>query len=188
MSSPGAQVVERYIEIMNKLDIDALGEIFTDDVVVRLPFAPDPVPKVTEGKEAVVALYGGFPHLVGPLGFHDLVISPLAAEGEFVAQYRSDTTMLSTGEPYRNSYISTFTVRDGSWRPSPSSSTRSCSCRRRAPRSPAPDRPTRERRSRSHLLGGSAVRRPVDPQWKGHPMTLAADSPVRSFARRTSRR
>jgi uncharacterized protein len=109
----GVAVIERYIEIMNKLDIDALGEILTDDVVVRLPFAPDPVPKVTEGKEAVLALYGGFPHLVGPLGFHDLVISPLEAEGEFVAEYRSDTTMLSTGEPYRNSYISTFTVRDG---------------------------------------------------------------------------
>ncbi|GAA4683330.1 nuclear transport factor 2 family protein [Pseudonocardia yuanmonensis] len=112
MSSGGA-VIERYIEIMNELDIDALGEILADDVVVRLPFAPDPVPKVTEGREAVLALYSGFPHLVGPLGFHDLRISPLAADGEFVAEYRSDTTMLATGEPYRNSYISTFTVRDG---------------------------------------------------------------------------
>ncbi|MCE3551656.1 nuclear transport factor 2 family protein [Pseudonocardia sp. RS11V-5] len=111
--STGQKVIERYVEIMNELDIDALGEIFADDVVVRLPFAPDPVPKVTEGKEAVLALYGGFPHLVGPLGFHDLVISPLATEGEFVAEYRSDTTMLATGQPYRNAYISTFTVRDG---------------------------------------------------------------------------
>ncbi|GAA2850601.1 hypothetical protein GCM10010472_04620 [Pseudonocardia halophobica] len=66
--STGAEVVERYIEIMNELDIDALGGIFADDVVVRLPFAPDPVPKVTEGKAAVLALYAGFPHLVGPLG------------------------------------------------------------------------------------------------------------------------
>ena len=109
----GSDVVERYIEIMNRLAVDELGGLFTDDVVVELPYAPDPVPKVTEGKEAVLALYAGFPHLVGPLGFHDLRISPLAAEGEFLAEYRSDTTMLSTGEPYRNSYISTFTVRNG---------------------------------------------------------------------------
>jgi ketosteroid isomerase-like protein len=113
VSTSDQAVVERYIEIMNKLDLDAFAEIVTDDVVVRLPFAPEPVPKLTEGKEAVVALYGGFPDLVSPLGFHDLVISPLAAEGEFVAEYRSDCTMLPTGKPYRNSYISTFSVRDG---------------------------------------------------------------------------
>jgi uncharacterized protein len=113
MTAAGQEVVERYIDIMNRLDLAAFADIVTDDVVVRLPFAPDPVPKLTEGKEAVVALYGGFPDLVSPLGFHDLRISPLAAEGEFLAEYRSDCTMLPTGKPYRNSYISTFTVREG---------------------------------------------------------------------------
>jgi ketosteroid isomerase-like protein len=111
--SAGTEIVERYIAVMNELDMDALAAILADDVVVRLPFAPDPVPKRTEGKEAVLALYGGFPSLVSPLGFHDLVVSPLAADGEFLAEYRSDCTMLSTGRPYRNGYVSTFTVRDG---------------------------------------------------------------------------
>lgn len=107
----GADVVRTYIEIMNRLDLDAFADLVTDDVVVRLPYAPDPVPKVTEGKAGVVGLYGGFPSLVGPLGFHDLEITPLPGDGEFLATYRSDSTMLSTGNPYRNDYISLFTVR-----------------------------------------------------------------------------
>jgi ketosteroid isomerase-like protein len=107
------EVVDRYFEIMNRLEIDALGELFADDVVFRLPFAPEPVPQRTEGKEAVLQVYSGFPDLVSPLGFHDIEIRPLAAEGEYVAEYRSDCTMLPTGAPYRNRYVGLFTVRDG---------------------------------------------------------------------------
>jgi ketosteroid isomerase-like protein len=81
--------------------------------VVRLPYAPDPVPKVTRGKGNVVGLYGGFPSLVSPLGFHDLEITALPGDGQLLATYRSDATMLATGQPYRNDYISLFTVRDG---------------------------------------------------------------------------
>ena len=50
---------------------------------------------------------------MSPLGFHDIEIKPLAAEGEYVAEYRSDCTMLPTGAPYRNRYVGLFTVRDG---------------------------------------------------------------------------
>jgi uncharacterized protein len=113
----GTKVIEQYFDIMNRLDIGALGDLLTEDVVVRLPFAPAPVPQRTEGRDAVLALYGGFPSLVSPLGFHDRTVlpvgQPLATPGEYVAEYRSDCTMLSTGQPYRNSYISLFTVRDG---------------------------------------------------------------------------
>lgn len=109
----GEQVVRTYIDIMNRLDLDAFAELVTDDVEVALPYAPEPVPRHTAGKEAVVALYGGFPSLVAPLGFHDLAITPLPGDGEFLATYRSDSTMLATGLPYRNDYISLFTVRGG---------------------------------------------------------------------------
>ncbi|TCK22423.1 nuclear transport factor 2 family protein [Pseudonocardia endophytica] len=105
--------VRRYLEIMNKLDVEALNDLFADDVVVRLPYAPDPVPKRTEGRENAVALYSGFPQLITPPGFHDEVIWALEEPGEFVAEYRSDCTMLSTGKPYRNDYIARFSVRDG---------------------------------------------------------------------------
>ena len=44
------EVVERYFAIMNELDIDALGDLFAEDIVFRLPFAPEPVPQRTEGK------------------------------------------------------------------------------------------------------------------------------------------
>lgn len=108
--------IERYIEIMNRLAVDELADLFTDDVVVELPYAPDPVPKRTAGREAVTALYGGFPQLVAPLGFHDVTIRPLGdgeSGADFLATYRSDSTMLASGKPYRNDYIALFTVRDG---------------------------------------------------------------------------
>jgi ketosteroid isomerase-like protein len=107
------EVVERYFEIMNRLEIDALGDLFADDVVFRLPFAPEPIPQETVGKAAVLEVYSGFPSLVSPLGFHDIEIKPLAADGGYVATYQSDCTMLPTGAPYRNRYIALFEVRDG---------------------------------------------------------------------------
>ena len=114
---------------MNRLDMDALGDLFADDIVFRLPFAPEPVPQRTEGKAAVLELYAGFPSLVSPLGFHDIDIQPLADEGKYVAEYRWDCTMLPTGAPYRNAYIGRFTVREGGSPSSPSSSTWSSSRR-----------------------------------------------------------
>lgn len=113
MSDSAEDVVRRYFEVMNRLDMDDLATLWHPDVVARIPYAPDPIPKETRGRENVQALWSGFPSLVTPLGFHDIRIEPLAEEGQFVVEYESNCTMIPTGQPYRNHYIGRFTIRDG---------------------------------------------------------------------------
>ena len=108
------EVVERYFEIMNRLDIDALGDLFADDIVFRLPFAPEPVPQRTEGKAAVLEVYAGFPSLVSPLGFHDIQIDALADGGQVRRRVPVATARCSRpARPTATRYIGRFTVRDG---------------------------------------------------------------------------
>lgn len=109
----GAQVVRRYLDAVGELDHEALTATFHPQVVMLLPFAPEGIPQEISGKDAVSEAMSGMFSLVTPLNFRDYRISGLEGEPTYLATYTSDSTIRSTGLPYRNNYISWFTVQDG---------------------------------------------------------------------------
>lgn len=107
-------VIERYLDAVSELNLSALAETFAPHVVMDLPYAPAGFPKQVSGAEGVRGFFDGMPQMISPLRFHDRRIDAVeGTPGEYVAEYRSDARILATGRPYRNTYISRFTIRDG---------------------------------------------------------------------------
>ncbi|SFT93472.1 hypothetical protein SAMN05660657_03981 [Geodermatophilus amargosae] len=105
-------VVEAYLDAVGRLDLPAIEATFADDVELVLPYAPPGFPKVSRGRAAAMEVYPE--GLMDPMRFSGYRIDALEGRpGEWVAEYTSDTRVLTTGRPYRNTYISRFRIRDG---------------------------------------------------------------------------
>lgn len=113
MTEPdGRDVVVAYLDAVGRLDLPAIEATFADDVELVLPYAPPGFPKVSHGRTEAMRVYPE--GVMEPMRFADYRIDALEGRpGEYVAEYTSDTTVLPTGLPYRNTYISRFSVRDG---------------------------------------------------------------------------
>ncbi|MFR9807115.1 nuclear transport factor 2 family protein [Pseudonocardia sp. RS010] len=109
----GTALVRRYIDAVSALDVDRIVATLHPDVVMHIPFAPEGIPTVVEGKAAVTEWFSAVPNLMAPLNYKDHDIVALEREGEYVARYSGSTTVLPTGNPYSTSYVALFTVRDG---------------------------------------------------------------------------
>ena len=108
----GRDVVVAYLDAVGRLDLPAIEATFAEDVELVLPYAPPGFPKVSRGRAEAMKVYPD--GLMEPMRFDGYRIDALEGRpGEWLAEYTSDTTVLTTGRPYRNTYISRFTVRDG---------------------------------------------------------------------------
>jgi len=112
-TSPKA-VVERYLDAMSRLDIDAQFAALADDVVCSFPTAPGDGPKEIQGKENNRAF---FTSVIRPMWsafrLTRIAVHPLADDPErVVAEFASEGSLVD-GSPYRNTYLALMTVRDG---------------------------------------------------------------------------
>jgi uncharacterized protein len=109
----GTTLVRTYIDAVSALDVDGIVATLHADVVMHIPYAPEGIPKVVEGRDAVREWFTAVPNLMAPLNYtgHDIVA--LTREGEYVARYSGSTTVLPTGIPYGTDYVALFTVQDG---------------------------------------------------------------------------
>ena len=112
MNPDDKAVVEAYLDAVGRLDLPAIAATFADDVEVVLPYAPAGFPKVSSGRDEAMKVYPE--GLMEPMRFADYRIDALEGRpGELVAEYTSDTRVIPTDRPYRNTYISRFSIRDG---------------------------------------------------------------------------
>lgn len=109
----GKALITSYLDAVATLDVAAVAPLFTKDGKVVIPYAPEGIPPVIEGRDAIEAYYRALPDMATELNFSDYRIHALDEDGEFVAEYTSDSAMKPTGAIYRNTYITRVTVRDG---------------------------------------------------------------------------
>lgn len=107
------EVITSYLDAVAGLEVAEIAPLFHEDGRLVLPYAPEGIPPVLEGREAIDAFYAALPQMIGALNFADYRIRATEEPGEYVAQYTSNATMRETGENYRNTYVTTVTVRDG---------------------------------------------------------------------------
>lgn len=106
-------LVHRYLETLNSGDLAALPEILHPEISLEIPFVAGDAPKITAGLDAVTAYLQGLPSIATSMRLLDIEVHALLDDpNELVAEYRSEMT-LTNGRPYRNTYITRATVRDG---------------------------------------------------------------------------
>lgn len=105
-----AEVLRRVFDVLGEADVDALGDLYTDDHVLELPYAK-PEPVRVEGRAAVQ----DYLRRAFTVFRFDLTIAAVheLADGDLVAEYTSAGTVLPTGRPYANSYVGLWRFRGG---------------------------------------------------------------------------
>ena len=106
-------LVTRYFELWNVLDVDSVETLLHPDVELEVPFSLPGTPELFTGKPEVAAFLHAAPNRMGPLGFHALEVLTLEDPNELVAEYRSDAVVRGSNKPYRNRYIARITISDG---------------------------------------------------------------------------
>lgn len=96
-------IVERFVEVMNTLDWDAVYDMMCDDIVYHnIPFP------VLEGVDAVKAFFAA----VGTISDCDWRITNIAAKGDVVLTERQDDFSLD-GKRISLPVMGVFEIRDG---------------------------------------------------------------------------
>ena len=107
--------IDRVREIMRLADemrVDELVELFADDAVMELPFAPGRMPRRHEGKAAI----GVFQRLARD-SFREFAMSLDAIHetsdpSVVIAEHHSTAVVAESGRPYCNHYVTFFTFDD----------------------------------------------------------------------------
>jgi ketosteroid isomerase-like protein len=95
------------------MDVEGIARFLAPDVVMELPYAPEPLPRRYDGLSEVL----GFQRLAAGLfsSFALEVDRVLVVDGEriVVAEYRSRGVVTASGAEYRNQYVTVFDFDPG---------------------------------------------------------------------------
>jgi ketosteroid isomerase-like protein len=107
-------IVRRYIDAINAWDFDTKRALLAEDAVFEMPYAPEGFQRRIVGRDEIIAFVETIPAIIDAENLHDVRLETFSSDpGEIVAEYRSDMVIKPTNAPYRNEYVSRFTVRDG---------------------------------------------------------------------------
>ena len=115
--------VDRVREIMRLADemrVDELVELFADDAVMELPFAPGKMPRRHVGKAAIGEFQRFARDAFSRFSMRVGAIHEMTDPNVVVAEHSSDAVVAENGRPYCNHYVTFFTFDDDgritSWR------------------------------------------------------------------------
>lgn len=111
MTDPKA-LIRDWLEITAMGPAEAWEGKASDDVVMRLPFAPPGVAAETRGFEAVRGMLSHHWPTKKSFAWRDVAIRATEDPALFVTTARSEV-ILASGEPYANDYIMLTRVRGG---------------------------------------------------------------------------
>jgi uncharacterized protein len=108
------KVVRDYVDAMNAWDFDALRALTDEKIVCELPYAPEGFPERLDGRDDLLEFQRAVTGFLEAANLSDLRLETYHSDpGQIVAEYRSDTVLRPMNTPYRNRYVSRFTVRNG---------------------------------------------------------------------------
>jgi uncharacterized protein len=107
-------IVQEYLDAINIWDFDKKRELLAEDAVFEMPFAPPGFDARLEGRDNILDFVRTVPSIIDAENLHDFHLDTLHSDpGEVVATYKSDMVIKPTNLPYKNRYITRWTVRDG---------------------------------------------------------------------------
>jgi uncharacterized protein len=107
------EIAREYLDAINAWDFDKKRELLDDDAVFEMGFAPEPFARTLRGKENILAFVETIPALIDCENLHDIWTDTLASDpAEVICTYKSDMEIKPKRTPYRNQYITRWTIRD----------------------------------------------------------------------------
>jgi ketosteroid isomerase-like protein len=112
--------VRAIMRLADEMRVDELVEMFADDAVMELPFAPGKMTRKHVGKDAIGEFQRFARESFSRFAMTVDAIHETADPHVVIAEHRSDAIVAENGRPYRNHYVTVFTFDDdglvSSWR------------------------------------------------------------------------
>lgn len=108
------EAVINFLTSLEEKDMDKFADVWADDAVQHMPYAPDGFPSQVIGKENLIKHYGGWPENSGKADFtSELVFYPMQNPEMVFAEFRGDVDIIPTDRKYDQHYGGLFHVENG---------------------------------------------------------------------------
>lgn len=108
-----SQVLKRAMDRFLAKDMKGWSELCDENVVVELPFSPDPAGSKIAGRAAVYAFLKDYPKAIDIQSMPTLKIHATDDPNVAIAEWSVSGRVVSNGNPYELSYATVVTVRNG---------------------------------------------------------------------------
>jgi ketosteroid isomerase-like protein len=92
---------------------DQMADLYAPDVVIEIPFAPDGIPAVTNGRETMRARMNAAASHFTFDSVSDVTLHETADPEVIIAEYRIHGHLGSSGKPFSLTFVMVSRVRDG---------------------------------------------------------------------------
>ncbi|AQZ66860.1 unnamed protein product [[Actinomadura] parvosata subsp. kistnae] len=113
MQASAREVAERFLGVAAGGDLAALADLYSEDSVIELPFAPPGIPARFEGREGHRARFGRAATVVRHERVANVVLHESTDPEVVIVEYDLHGHVLSSGQPFTRSYVMVMRVRDG---------------------------------------------------------------------------
>ena len=107
------QVLKRALDLFLAKDMKGWSELCDENVVVELPFSPDPAGRKIVGRAAIYAFLKDYPKAIDIKAIPTLKIHATDDPNAAIAEWSVSGRVISNGNPYELSYATVVTVRKG---------------------------------------------------------------------------
>lgn len=97
-----------FLDLLTAKDMDAWADLWAEDAVQEMPFAPDGFPRRIVGRDALIRHYAELPRLTGRMEFLDRIARLLDGSNAVLMEYRGEIEIVPTGRRYDNVYAGLF--------------------------------------------------------------------------------
>lgn len=111
MTAP--QVLQRAMDLFLAKDMKGWSALCDENVVVELPFSPDPAARKIVGRAAIYAFLKDYPKAIDIQSLPTLKIHATEDPNVAIAEWSVSGRVVSNGNPYELSYATVVTVRNG---------------------------------------------------------------------------
>jgi ketosteroid isomerase-like protein len=108
-----SQVLKRSLDTFLAKDMKGWSELCDENVVVELPFSPDPAARKLVGRAAIYAYLKDYPKAIDIQSIPTLKIHATDDPQVAIAEWSVSGRVISNGNPYELSYATVVTVRNG---------------------------------------------------------------------------
>ena len=107
------QLHERSLDTFLAKDMKGWADLCDENVVVELPFSPDPAGRKIVGRAAIYAFLKDYPKAIDIKSLPTLKIYATEDPNVAIAEWSVSGRVISNGNPYELSYATVVTVRNG---------------------------------------------------------------------------
>ena len=97
-----------FLDLLSTKDMDAWADLWAEDAVQDMPFAPEGFPSRVVGKDALIRHYAELPRQTGRMEFLDRTARLLDGSDTVLMEYRGEIEIIPTGRRYDNRYVGLF--------------------------------------------------------------------------------